>query len=78
MVTNSRLSHLKVKKKKLNFFREVQSEFKKVSWTTKTELFTYTKIVLGSTLVFGFVIYFADLFIRNILHIINVIFRWIA
>ena len=78
MVVNSKLSNLTVKKRKLNYFREVQAELKKVTWTTKDELASYTKMVLGATLFFGFAIYFADLFIRNILLIINLFFRWIA
>lgn len=78
MVSSSRLTHLNVKKKKLNYFRDIQNEFKKISWTTKLELISFTKIVLGATLIFGFVIYFADLFIKNVLFLINIIFRWIA
>lgn len=66
------------KKKRLTYFREIQNEFKKITWTTKLELIAYTKIVLGATLVFGFVIYLADLIIRNILLLINLIFSWIA
>jgi len=69
---------LNIKKKKLSYFREIQSEFKKITWTTKLELIAFTKIVLCSTLIFGFLIYLADLFIRNVFLLINVIFRWIA
>ena len=69
---------MNIKKKKLNYFREIQSEFKKITWTTKLELLAFTKIVLSSTLIFGFLIYIADLFIRNIFLLINIIFRWIA
>lgn len=69
---------MNVKKKRLNYFREIQNEFKKITWTTKLELVAYTKIVLGATLIFGFVIYLADLVIRNMLLLINIIFRWIA
>lgn len=78
MASNSRVSLLSVKKKRMNYFREIQNEFKKITWTTKLELIAYTKIVLGATLIFGFVIYFADLVIRNLLLLINLIFRWIA
>ncbi len=78
MASNSRLSQLSFRKKRLNYFREIQGEFKKITWTTKLELVAFTKIVLGSTLIFGLVIYVADLIIRNILLLINTIFRWIA
>lgn len=75
MATSSKVTQLRVKKKKLNYFREVQDELKKVTWTTKTELISFTKIVLGSTFFFAFVIYIADLFIRNALHLVNLISR---
>jgi len=77
VVSNSKITHLKIKNKKKNYFREVQAELKKVTWTTKNELVSCTKIVLGTTLVFGLVIYFADLFIRNILLLINFIARFL-
>jgi preprotein translocase SecE subunit len=63
--------------KKISFFRELQTELKKITWTTKHELIACTKIVLGATIIFSLVIYFADLFIRNILLLINLIFHWI-
>ena len=75
MATSSKITQLKIKKKKLNYFREVQSELKKVSWTTKTELVSFTKIVLGVTFIFGIVIYLADLFIKNALFLISLISR---
>ena len=75
MAANSKITQLRIKKKKLNYFREVQGELKKISWTTKIELVSFTKIVLGTTFIFAFVIYFADLFIRNALHLINLISR---
>ena len=78
MVSENKLSNTKVKKKKLNFFRDVQSELKKISWTTKIELLAFTKIVLGVTLAFGFIIYIADLIIRNALSLITIIFQWIT
>jgi len=75
MATSSKITHFKVKKKKLNYFRDVQSELKKVSWTTKTELILCTKIVLGATIILSLAIYVADLFIKNALHLINLISR---
>ena len=55
------------KEKKKNFFREVQNELKKVTWTSKEELKVCTKIVIGSTFVFGLGIYIVDLVIRGAL-----------
>ena len=78
MVSNSKITQFKIKKKKLNYFREIQNEFKKITWTTKIELVSFTKLVLWSTLIFGFLIYFADLIVRNVLLLINLIFSWIA
>jgi len=73
MATSSKIEHLKIKKKKLNYFRDVQSELKKVSWTSKLELVSFTKIVLWATLIFSIAIYIADLFIKNALHLVNLI-----
>lgn len=53
-------------KKKLSFFREVQNELKKVTWTSKPELLLCTKAVIIATFVFGFAIYFVDLAIRGV------------
>lgn len=65
-------------KGKKNYFREVQQELKKISWTTKDELIVSTKIVIGSTLVFAFGTYFADLIIRSTLNLIGLLARLIG
>ncbi len=75
MTASSKITQLKVKKKKLNYFRDVQAELKKVSWTTKAELVSCTKIVLGVTLIFSIAIYIADLLIKNSLHLLSLIAR---
>jgi preprotein translocase subunit SecE len=54
-------------KTKASYFREVQNELKKVTWTSREELFSSTKAVILATFVFGFAIYLADLGIRSIL-----------
>jgi preprotein translocase SecE subunit len=54
-------------RKKLSYFREVQNELKKVTWTPKQELFYSTKAVILATFIFGFAIYLADLGIRGVL-----------
>ena len=52
-------------KKTLSYFREVQNELKKVTWTSKVELILCTKAVIIATFAFGFAIYFVDLAIRG-------------
>ncbi len=58
-------------KKKLKdpftFISELKEELKKVSWTTKAELISATKIVIISVFCFGIGIYIVDLVIKGIL-----------
>ncbi len=77
MASNSKYMQSLQKKKKLNFFRAVQAELKKVSWTTKEEIITFTKIILGATFVFALAIYFADLIVRSTLNFISLISKLI-
>jgi preprotein translocase SecE subunit len=64
--------------KKVSFFREVQNELKKVSWTSREELIFCTKAVIFATIFFGFAIYAVDLGIRGTLdlasHLVRMIF----
>jgi preprotein translocase subunit SecE len=60
-----------------NFLRETQQEIKRVTWTTKEELISLTKIVLGATFMFGIAVYIADLIIRGCLDTIGQFVRWI-
>ena len=62
-------------KKKLSYFREVQNELKKVTWTSKDELIFCTKAVVMATFVFGFSIYLIDLIIRSGLDLAGVFVR---
>ena len=62
-------------KKKLSYFREVQNELKKVTWTSKGELIFCTKAVIIATFVFGFSIYLIDLIIRSGLDLAGVFVR---
>lgn len=62
-------------KKKPSYFREVQSELKKVTWTSKEELLFCTKTVILATFVFGFAIYLIDLTIRGGLDLAGVFVR---
>jgi preprotein translocase SecE subunit len=54
-------------RKKASYFREVQNELKKVTWTSRAELILSTRAVVIATFVFGFAIYLADLAIRGVL-----------
>ncbi len=64
-------------KKKLSYFREVQNELKKVTWTSKEELIFCTKAVIIATFIFGFAIYVVDLGIRGALEVAGSLFRMI-
>ncbi|NGX55827.1 MAG: Protein translocase subunit SecE [Candidatus Anoxychlamydiales bacterium] len=72
MASDLKIMHKTEKRKKNNFLREVQNEFKKITWTTKAELILSTKIVLTGIFVFAIAIYFSDIIIRSALNLINV------
>lgn len=55
-------------KKIVEFIGDVKQELKKIDWTSKEELKSYTKIVLASTFLFGLFVYFIDLIIQSILN----------
>jgi preprotein translocase SecE subunit len=55
-------------RKVFEFFGDLKQEFKNVAWTPKHELQAYTKIVVAATFIFGFLIYFIDLFIQGVLN----------
>ena len=50
------------------YVKELKEELKRVSWTSKGELFHSTKIVVGSTFAFGFGVYLVDLVIQGSLN----------
>lgn len=64
-------------RKKLSYFKEVQEELKKVTWTSKQELIMSTKAVIIATFAFGFAIYLADLTVRGFLDGVGSIARMI-
>ena len=53
-------------KKLGNFFRDVRSELKKVTWPSKNEVVSTTIVVIAATVFFGFYLFFMD-----------IIFAWI-
>jgi preprotein translocase subunit SecE len=50
-----------------HYFQDLKDEFKKISWTTKEELKSCTKITVGTTFIFGIGIYLVDLLIKGVL-----------
>lgn len=56
------------KQSRIGYIRELKEELKKVTWTTKDELVFCTKVVVGSTFVFGIGIYLIDLVIKGALN----------
>lgn len=76
MSSDSKANIIK-KNGKLFYFRQVQQELKKVSWTSRVELILGTKIALVSIFLFSMGIYFVDVFIRYMLTSINAIFKLI-
>ena len=64
-------------KKKLSYFREVQNELKKVTWTSREELIFCTKAVIFATFFFGLAIYVVDLVIHGGLRAAAGLFRMI-
>lgn len=73
----------RIKKKRgassqLSFFRSVKEEMKKVSWTTKQELTTSAKIVIGAVFALGIGIYVVDLTVRSALMGIGLVVRFVG
>jgi preprotein translocase subunit SecE len=54
-----------------SFISDLKEELKKVSWTTKAELLSATKIVVISVFAFGIGIYIMDLAIKGILELVK-------
>ncbi|MFZ0565152.1 MAG: preprotein translocase subunit SecE [Chlamydiales bacterium] len=70
--TSKKMDGLKV----VEFVGEVKQELKKVEWTDKEELKSYTKIVLLSIFFFGMFVYFIDLIIQGVLGSFNLIIKF--
>lgn len=62
---------LKKIKDPFTFISELKEELKKVSWTTRAELISATKIVIISIFVFGIGIYVMDLAIKGVLEMVK-------
>ncbi len=77
MTSSSNMEAL-TKEKKPSYFRQVQQEFKKISWTSKEELILSTKIVIISTFLFALGIYIADISIKSVFSLISNLARLIT
>lgn len=60
----------------VDFVGEVKQELKKVDWTSKEELISYTKIVLSSMFIFGIFVYLADICIQSSLWLLNLFVKF--
>jgi preprotein translocase subunit SecE len=65
-------------KKTYEYFEEIKAEFTKISWTEGPEVFTYAKVVVGSTFVFGMLIYLTDLVVHRMLFGLDSLFKLIV
>ena len=54
-----------------DFFGDVKSEIKKITWTSPEELKTYTQIVVIATFLFGMGIFGIDLMIQGTLALLS-------
>lgn len=61
----------KKRKNPFTFIGDLKEELKKVSWTTKTELLSATKVVVISTFAFGIGIYLVDLGVKGVLELVK-------
>jgi len=78
MVSELKVTSVKEKEEKTSsYFREVQREFGKITWVTKKELIRLSKVVLTSTILFGFGIYFIDLALQSSLQVIFKMARFV-
>ena len=57
-------------KKLVKFFREVYRELKKVPWATRKELFTFSGMVLGFTVLMGLITFCIDTGLTSLLGLI--------
>jgi preprotein translocase subunit SecE len=56
------------------FLREVRAEVKKVTWPSRSEVYSTTIVVIIATIFFGFYLYFMDLIFSWVIRRIETIF----
>lgn len=61
-----------------DFIEEVKKEFHQITWTSKEELFAYTKIVVGATFALGISVYGVDLVIQSVMNTLTWFTRLIS
>lgn len=71
------MSTIMTREKKVSYFREVQNELRRVTWVSKPELILFTKVVVLSTIFFGFAIFTVDLGIRGVLNLLSSLMRMV-
>ena len=71
------MATITTQQKKQSYFREVQGELKKVTWTSREELVVSTKAVIIATFAFGLGIYLCDLVIRGAVNGLGTLARMI-
>lgn len=65
----------KKKKAGKSYLQELKDELRKVSWTTKDELRTSSKIVIGAIFAFGVGIYITDLVVKGALDSVSLLVK---
>lgn len=70
-------SNSKSKSPKKNFLENLKTEIKQITWTSRSDLFLFAKIIVIATFGMGLSIYGTDLFIKGFLNIIRKFFHFI-
>ncbi len=55
----------------ISFVEGIKTEFKRVSWTGRDELLSYTKMVVLATFISGFAIFGVDLALQKLLSLLG-------
>jgi preprotein translocase SecE subunit len=63
------------KRRGSNFLYEVKEELSKTSWTPRKELFSLTRVVIASTFIFGFILFFIDMSLKNVVQVMKIGFH---
>ena len=58
----------------VSFLREVRAELKKVTWPSRNEVYSTTKVVIFATIFFGFYLFFMDVFFSWVITKIKALF----
>lgn len=61
-------------KRIIPFLKDVRAELRKVTWPSRTEVYTTTIVVIIATIFFGFYLYFMDLIFSWVISHIKTLF----